>query len=256
MTEIELAITPDGRWRCDTDELVAAAREAGFGALGILGSAADAVAAETFRRAGLRCHEVLALVTTDDEEATLAAAGPLADAAATMHADWVLTVFAAPLTEDTASIVQRCAEMFTEAGAGMAVEFSPLGPVGTLRAGCDVVRAARRRGARAGLMIDTWHFSFGANEWAELEALEPEDVAYVQFCDALAPASEKLGHETMNRRALPGEGVLDVGRFASTLRELGYAGTVSVEVLSAELRELPVDEIARRIFATTAPYWR
>jgi phosphoribosylaminoimidazole carboxylase (NCAIR synthetase) len=37
--------------------------------------------------------------------------------------------------------------------------------------------------------------------------------------------------------------------------ERGYEGTVSVEVLSAELRTLPINEIASRIHATTSPYW-
>jgi sugar phosphate isomerase/epimerase len=78
----------------------------------------------------------------------------------------------------------------------------------------------------------------------------------VQFTDALAPESrERLVRETLHRRALPGEGVLDLDRFAATLRERGYDGIVSVEVLSAVLRELPVDVVVRRLHDTTAPYW-
>lgn len=60
----------------------------------------------------------------------------------------------------------------------------------------------------------------------------------------------------MHRRALPGQGVLDLGRFAHTLLERGYDGTVSVEVLSAELRTHPVDEIAQQIHAAALSYWR
>ena len=39
------------------------------------------------------------------------------------------------------------------------------------------------------------------------------------------------------------------------IADRGWDGLVSVEVLSAELRALPVDEALRRLHATTAPYW-
>ena len=61
--------------------------------------------------------------------------------------------------------------------------------------------------------------------------------------------------ESLHRRALPGEGILELDRFATTLLEKGYDGIVSVEVLSAELRDLPVDVLVGRLYATTAPYW-
>jgi sugar phosphate isomerase/epimerase len=61
--------------------------------------------------------------------------------------------------------------------------------------------------------------------------------------------------ESLHRRALPGEGILELDRFATTLREMGYDGIVSVEVLGADLRELPVDVLAGRLYAATAPYW-
>jgi len=45
-------------------------------------------------------------------------------------------------------------------------------------------------------------------------------------------------------------------RFASSLLDRGWAGLVSVEVLSAELRQLPVSEFARWAYQSTARYWR
>jgi sugar phosphate isomerase/epimerase len=252
---VELAITPDGRWEADTADLIAATAGAGFGALGLGLQRADAAARDAFRAAGLRCHEVLALLVSEDEPETITAAGHLAEAAATMDADWVLTIFRSPLSAESAKTIHRCAAMFAEAGAGMAVEFSPLGPISTIQAGLEVVQVANRDGGRAGLMIDTWHFCFGDSTWDDLARVSLEEIAYIQFDDALAPESDHLMRETMNRRALPGEGMLELDRFASTLLERGFDGIVSVEVLSAELRELPINEIASRIHATTAPYW-
>jgi sugar phosphate isomerase/epimerase len=137
----------------------------------------------------------------------------------------------------------------------MAVEFTPLGAIPSLNDGMDVVRAASR-GGRAGLMIDSWHFCFSDNTWDDLAAVPLDDIAYLQFTDALAPESrDRLVRETLHRRAAPGEGVLDLDRFAATLREKGYDGIVSVEVLSAALRELPVDSLVEHLHDATAPYW-
>jgi sugar phosphate isomerase/epimerase len=252
---VELGITPDARWEADTADLLAATAAAGFASLGIGMQHADQAARDAYRAAGLRCHEVLALVLSENEPKTIAKAEQLAKAAATMDADWVLTSFRSSLSPETAKIIERCAAMFAEAGAGMAVEFSPLGPISSIAAGLEVVRVGNRSGGRAGLMIDTWHFCFSDSTWDDLATVSLEEIAYIQFADALAPESDNFMSETMNRRALPGEGTLELDRFASTLLERGYDGTVSVEVLSAELLALPIREIASRIHATTSPYW-
>jgi sugar phosphate isomerase/epimerase len=249
---VELGLTPDARWDIDVAGLVAAARGAGFSALGIAGRRADAACAAALAAGGLRCHELLALVVTADEEATLSRARRLAEGAAVVKARWVLTTFAAPL--GTRPLIERCAAMFAEAGAGMAVEFSPLGPVTSISAALDVVKAAGA--GRAGVMIDSWHFFRGDSTWEQLERLPLHSIAYVQFCDGLPPVSEDGMHETMQRRAMPGDGTFELDRFASTLLDRGWAGLVSVEVLSAELRELPVPEFARRAYRSTARYWR
>ena len=251
-----MALTPDGRWECSTVELIEAASRAGFAALGLPAGRYDRETSEAYRRAGLRCHEVLALIVDEDEEATVGAARPLAEVAAALSTDWVLTVFRSPLNTGTAATIRRCATMFAEAGSGMAVEFSPLGPIGTMTQAMEVVDAVNEGAGRAALVIDSWHFFFGESTWDDLGRVPLDSIAYIQFTDALAPESGNLGRETMHRRALPGEGGLDLGRFAHTLLERGYEGTVSVEVLSAELRTLPVDEIARQLHAAASSYWR
>jgi sugar phosphate isomerase/epimerase len=250
---VELALTPDGRWEIGVAGLVEAAHDAGFSALGIQADRVGADTRSTFSSAGLRCHEVMALLLSDDEEATVSSAQRLAQAAAVMGAPWILTVFRTGLNPETAKVIERCAAIFAEAGAGMAVEFSPLGPVTSIRTGMEIVEAAGA--GRAGLMIDTWHFSFGDSTWDDLAEVPLEKVAYVQFDDALAPESDNLMRETMNRRVMPGDGTLELDRFASTLLDRGWEGVVSVEVLSQDLRELPVPEFARRAYTSTARYW-
>jgi len=250
---IELALTPDGRWEIDARGLLEAAHEAGFSAVGLAAGRADHNAVAAYAATGLRCHELLALVLSDDGEATLSAAERLAEAAAVVGAEWVLTVFQTGLTSQTAAVIERCAAMFAEVGTRMAVEFSPLGPVTSISAGLEIVAVAGAE--RAGLVIDTWHFSFGDSTWEDLEGVSVEQIAYVQFADALAPVSNDRVRETMDRRAMPGDGILELDRFASTLLDRGWDGLVSVEVLSRELRELPIPEFARLAHVAAARYW-
>jgi sugar phosphate isomerase/epimerase len=250
---VELGLTPDGRWDISVADLVAAVGGAGFSAVGLAGRRADATCAAALAAGGLRCHELLALVVTADQEGTLSRARALAEAAAVVNAQWVLTTFAAPLSGETRPLIERCAAVFAEAGSGMAVEFSPLGPVTSIAAGLAVVDAAGA--GRAGLMIDSWHFFRGDSTWEQLERVPLHRIAYVQFCDAQPQASADGIHETMHRRTMPGDGIFELDRFASTLLDRGWAGLVSVEVLSAELRELPVPEFARRAHQSTARYW-
>jgi sugar phosphate isomerase/epimerase len=225
---VQLALTPDGRWDFSTAALVSAASSAGFVAVGVNSARVDRAAAQAFEASSVRCHEVLALVVSDDEAATMSTAEQLAEAARVMNAAWVLTVFTTAPTDD---VVRRYADVFAQVGAGMAVEFSPLGPVSTIAKGMEVVRAANHGRGRAGLLIDSWHFCFGDNTFDDLAALALDDIAYVQFTDALEPLSDNLVRETLHRRALPGEGTLELDRFAATL-------------------------LARRLHETTAPYWR
>ena len=249
---MRLALTPDGRWDVAAADLVAAARAAGFTAVGIDADRVDADAVEAYASAGACCHELLAFIVGDDEADMMARAEQLADRAQTIGAEWVLTVFTAKVPPQR---IERCAKLFDAAGAGMAMEYTPLGAIPAIRDGMEFVMAASRA-ARAGLLIDSWHFCFSDNTWGDLAAVPLDDIAYVQFTDALEPEHrDRLIRESLHRRALPGEGVLELNRFAATLLDRGWDGTVSVEVLSAELRQLPVDAIVGRLYATTAQYW-
>jgi sugar phosphate isomerase/epimerase len=108
---------------------------------------------------------------------------------------------------------------------------------------------------KAGLLIDSWHFSFGDSTWEDLETVPLDRIAYVQFDDALRPVSDDLMDETLNRRAMPGAGFLELDRFAGTLLDRGWEGLVSVEVLSSELQALSIDDFARAAHDSTRRYF-
>jgi sugar phosphate isomerase/epimerase len=251
---MQLAVSPDTRWPGPFDDVIASATHAGFDSLGVWDAVAASDTRAAFDTAGLQCHEVLALAISRNEEKTLERAAALAEGAAVMGADWVLTLVAHPLGPDTAQIIERSAAIIHEAGARMAVEFSPLGPITSIGGALEVVDVAGSD--RAGVLIDTWHFFRGDSTWDDLATIPVERIAYLQFDDALPAETDDLIGETLNRRAMPGEGEFDLERFTSTLRDRGWDGVVSVEVLSARLNELPLDDFMVRAHESTARFWR
>jgi sugar phosphate isomerase/epimerase len=251
---IELALTPDFRWSVDVDDLVAGAQRAGFSAVGIRGEDANTAAAAALTRTGLRCHEVLALMIGPDEKTNFAQAEQLAIGASAISAAAVVATFVAPLSDTTERIVRRCAAIIAEAGAKLAVEFTPFGEVSSIPAALAIADLAGTE--CAGVLIDTWHFFRSGAVWEDLEAIPLDRITHVQFDDAPEPISDNGTHETINRRVMPGDGGFALERFASTLLDRGWDGVVSVEVLNKELRTLPVDEFAALAYAHTVPYWR
>ncbi len=247
---MDLGLTPDTRWRTDSASLVEAACTAGFTMLGTTSLLVTPEAPRLFARAGLGCHELLGLVVTD-VGATLGRATRVAEQAAVMGATWVNTTFKV-IDAGTGGLVRRCAAMLAEAGAGMAIEFSPLGPVPSLQDGLDVVDLSGSD--RAGVVVDIWNVSYGPTTWEELERLSADRIAYVQFNDAL-PRVGDLDMEAMNRRTYPGQGAFEVDRFVSVVRSIGWDGVVSVQILSEELRHVPLAEFARRAYQTSSGYW-
>ena len=250
---VELGLTADRRWGVDVKEVAEAASRAGFSGIGIGAERVDDQTKADLNRRGLRCHELMALIVSDNAAATLSSAQQLASKASVLGAPWVVTVFAATMNQDALALVKSCAAMFADAGARMAVEFSPLGSVASIRDGLQVVAAAGTD--RAGLLIDTWHFFSGDSTWEDLAEVPLERIGYVQFDDALPRISEDPMEETMNRRAMPGDGTFDLERFATTLLARGWSGLVSVEVLNRDLAKLPVAEFARLAYTSSARYW-
>ena len=225
---VELAFTPDIRWDVDLQHLALATRQAGFGAVGLKAEQVDIDTRSLLASAGLRCHELLAHVVSADEASTLSSAERMAQAADAVRAQWVLTVLRTGLSDSTTKLLQRSAAMFAEPGRNGGGVHPPRG---------RDVSAGRPGGggcgpfSRAGILIDSWHFSFGDSTWEDLSRVPLEQIAYVQFADGLDLQSDDLLRETLDRRVMPGHGTLDLDRFATTLLARGWDGLVSVEVL-------------------------
>ena len=72
---------------------------------------------------------------------------------------------------------------------------------------------------------------------------------------SLAGAGQ-ASRDTMHHRAMPGEGVLDLASFVAVLRDIRFEGMITVEVLNAQLRQLPLGEYVQCAYDTTVDVLR
>jgi sugar phosphate isomerase/epimerase len=240
----------------DIDTYLGAVSDAGFPCVSLgLQQVGDSLqeTARLLKTHGLRCSDVMSLQISRHEDEVVARAEELAQAAQALGADHVLALMWTRVNEESIDRFGRCAAMMAQAGARLALEMPPIGELNSITAALAVVDAVGYE--RASIVVDTFHFSRGTSTWDELESLPMEALGYVQFDDALPAESDDVMHETIDRRAMPGEGELELERFATTLRDRGWSGLVSVEVLSSELRQLDVRTFARTAYQSTAPYW-
>lgn len=252
---VEFGLSPDTRWSFSPVEIGAAAAKAGFTAVGFGPQHDVAGAAPALADLGVRCHELFVLIVSNDTRRTIAEAERMAAAAASVGAQWVPVIAFNNFTldEQTAPMLAECARVLEAAGTRFGFEFGTIGSVRSIDEALAMVEATGS--PDAGIVIDAWHFFQGPSSWEQLEQVPLERIAYVQFTDGVEPVSDDVMDETWNRRVWPGEGSFDLPRFVATLRDRGWDGLVSVEVLNAQYSQLPITEFAARAYEMTARYW-
>ena len=157
----------------------------------------------------------------------------------------------AELTQLTERFAELCADAANHTNAKIVYEFMPFDVnVHTLDAALQVVAGAGA--ANGGLAIDTWHMSKLGIAPDDLRRIPLEYMTWIELSDGRREDMEDPIDETINHRALPGEGEFDIRGFVDVCRDHGYTGPWGVEVLSEELRNNPIDVIFRRAHDTTA----
>jgi sugar phosphate isomerase/epimerase len=110
-------------------------------------------------------------------------------------------------------------------------------------------------GAGAGngaVAIDTWHMSKLGIAPDDLRRFSAQQIGWVELSDGQVADMDDPIDEVVNHRRLPGEGEFDIRGYIEVCRDIGYTGPWGVEVLSEELRALPMPDIFRRAYETTA----
>jgi sugar phosphate isomerase/epimerase len=234
-------------------ETVEVAAQAGFGGAGIWFDPASWTS-DTTKTVADRL-DATGLVALDVEPIILGR-GPdpgdaLIAAAAELGARHVL-VGSGPASR--AAVVDRYGELCdlaAPAGIVVVLEFLPIFTVATLHDALGVVQEVDR--PNGGVLVDNLHLARSGGSPADLAAVPPELLPYLQIADAPATLEdrtpERLRDEALNGRLLPGEGELPLAEVLAAVPGV----PVSPELRSAALlRDHPdPTDRARAILAAT-----
>jgi sugar phosphate isomerase/epimerase len=146
------------------------------------------------------------------------------------------------------SFGQLCAEA-AAVGTRVIYEFMPFCCIQTVD---DAIALVKGTGAgNGGVILDLWHMVYLGIPFQDLRRLPLEHLLGVELNDGELAIPEDLHDATVNHRKLCGEGEFDVRGFIATLTDMGYKGPYGIEVLSTELRKLPMSELISRAYKTT-----
>lgn len=243
-------------------EQIDAAALAGYDAIGfdvpsLLAHEADGLPpealAERARDAGVPCFELVPLALAGEGSTAPHDLSTVSRLARAVGAEHILATVRGPVDDALVDRARLCAEQLGEAGVGVSLEFMGITPVATIDQA--VTFLDRVDHPNLGLVLDSWHVCLGGTRWEDLDALPLERIGFVQFSDAASGASGTDRDDCMDRRLLPGEGVLPLVRFRDSVVAKGFVGVVSVEVVSEPWRSRPVAEFAAATLAATRAVW-
>jgi len=242
---------------------IAAAGRAGFAGFGPDGFSIDRFCREGGRvealrdaiaAAGMRTLELPTLGLSKDRDQNAVETQRLVEIASVLSPDFVQLNIESAVDDGLLDDFRRAGDAFSKIGTRMAIEYLPWLPeVRDLKSTRGLLDRASVEGA--GVLVDTWHFTLSEDTWSELESLALEEIAYIQFDDHPKLTCDDLIEETVSRRVMPGDGVFELDRFCGVIREKGYAGFVSCEVLSAEMRGMDLDAFAQLLFEKSVAFW-
>jgi sugar phosphate isomerase/epimerase len=148
-------------------------------------------------------------------------------------------------------VVERFAGLCDRAadhGLLVAIEFVPWSGIPDIATAAAIVHAADR--PNAGINLDAWHWFRGRSSAEVLRGIA-DRIFVVQLDDADAEVVGSLEDDTVLRRRYPGDGSFDLVGLLLLLRDAGVDAPLSVEVMSTEHYALPVGEAARRAYDST-----
>jgi sugar phosphate isomerase/epimerase len=139
-------------------------------------------------------------------------------------------------------------------GTRIVFELMPFAMVDTLAGTLEMVAGAGAR--NGGIILDLWHTAKLRIPDEELACIPSQYLLGVELNDGVFEAPWSLDEDTINHRRLCGEGEFDIPGFIGAVSKAGYNGPFGIEVLSEQLRAMPLEELTTRSFATTMAQFR
>lgn len=146
------------------------------------------------------------------------------------------------------AFAEQCAEA-SKHGTRIGFELMPFSMIDSLDDSLNMIEGAGA--ANGGIVLDLWHIVKLGISYDELGRIPLKYLVSVELNDGTFTAPRSLHEDTVNHRRLCGEGEFDIKSFIACVQKMGYDGPWGIEVLSEELRRLPLNELVTRSFTTT-----
>jgi len=154
-------------------------------------------------------------------------------------------------------LIESFAALCVEAGkygAKIGYELMPFGMLDTLKDSLTMIEGAGAK--NGGIIFDLWHVVKLGIPYEEVSRVPAKYIVGVEINDGTFTAPWSLHEDTINHRRFCGEGEFDVKGFVAAMEKTGYMGPCGIEVLSAELRNRPLEETVTRAYKTTIAQFR
>lgn len=127
---------------------------------------------------------------------------------------------------------RRLLELGLEMGLRPSIEYLGFAAnINSIAAARTIMQTAGHPAAT--IVLDPFHDFRGGGGHEEIAALRAEQIAVVHFDDA--PATPEAAQQRDADRVLPGEGVIPLQRVVGLLRQIGFAGWISLELFNETL---------------------
>ena len=153
-----------------------------------------------------------------------------------------------PMPRLIESFAALCAEA-ANCGTKILFELIVDAMIRTLPEALEMVEGAGAK--NGGIMIDLWHVVKLGIQYEDVAGIPSDYLLGIELNDGTMECPWDLHEDTINHRRYCGEGEFDVKGFVDCMLKAGYSGPWGIEVLSEDIRELPLDTLATRAFNTT-----
>lgn len=142
--------------------------------------------------------------------------------------------------ETAESALREVAALATQAGADVALEFQARsGFANNLESALALIEHIG--GPGLGVCFDLFHYYMGPSKLEDMQHLTRENLLHVQVSD-LSAVPRELAVDA--DRIMPGDGDFQIGPIVERLREIGYEGYVSLELMNPSIWQVPPLQVA------------
>jgi len=148
------------------------------------------------------------------------------------------------LTESFAALCDDAAK----AGTNIVIEILPWSNFYDIDSALKVIAGAEK--PNGGLCVDIWHLARRGIPYEEIRNIPKQYLKHIEVNDADQKVFGSLFEDSARRRKLCGEGSLNVRKFLSVVKGMGYNGPIGVEIISDEHMQRSLEDAAEQSFRT------